>query len=155
MIGATAAARKHKQEMAQKKRAHLETKRELEVRAKFREKEAKASKRKQDIIKKKADDDIALERAAKSASDAAEVRASKERAEAEEKVRPVLYIRQHFFGRRSNTFNLFFFYCYCCVFSLLLFTLPLRSTGPDRANKGGESGKGGRRSADGGTRCGG
>jgi hypothetical protein len=95
MIGATAAARKHKQEMAQKKRAHLETKRELEVRAKFREKEAKASKRKQDIIKKKADDDIALERAAKSASDAAEVRASKERAEAEEKVRLVLYIRQH------------------------------------------------------------
>ena len=86
MVGATAAARKHKQEMAQKKRAHLETKRELEVRAKFREKEARASKRKQEIIKKKADDDLALERAAKSASDAAEIRASKERAEAEEKV---------------------------------------------------------------------
>merc|ERR1712166_1252893 len=85
MVGATAAARKHKQEMAQKKRTHLETKRELEIRAKFREKEARASKRKQDIVKNKVEQELALEKAAKSASEAAEVRAAKERAEAEDR----------------------------------------------------------------------
>jgi hypothetical protein len=54
MVGATSAARKHKTEMAAKKRAHLETKRELEVRAKFREKEARANKRKQQLVSQKA-----------------------------------------------------------------------------------------------------
>ena len=53
-MGATSAARKHKTEMAAKKRAHLETKRELEVRAKFREKEARANKRKQQLVSQKA-----------------------------------------------------------------------------------------------------
>ena len=49
MVGATAAARKHKQEMAAKKRQHSLLN-ESSKYVKFREKEARASKRKQELV---------------------------------------------------------------------------------------------------------
>ena len=82
-MGTSAAARRHKAEMAKKKREHLASKRHLETRARFREKEAKAAKRKQVILNEQAQKERELEEAAIRARVVAENRAKIERAEAE------------------------------------------------------------------------
>ena len=84
-MGASPAARRHKAEMARKKRQHLESKRQLETRARFREKEAKAATRKQVLINEQVKRQQDLEDAAISARMLAETRAKQERAEAEKR----------------------------------------------------------------------